>query len=293
MNNKILVTGATGNLGGKTIDFLIEKTPASNIIALVRDMNDERANLLKEKGITLRQGNYDSYDTLVSAFKEVDKLYFVSASDIMNRQSQHENVVNAAIEAGVKHVVYTSVQNSNNTETSAIAYIMAPHLQTENSIKESSMSYTILKHGVYMEMIPVFLGANLLESKQAVFPAAEGRVSFTSRNDMAEVASYILTTEGHSGKTYFLTNTDNYSFSELVSKIGKIKNSDLLYVSPSIDDFKKRLIGFNVPETVANISASFAEAFSLNEMSDVNSDIEKLLNRKPLELNSYLETVYK
>lgn len=87
MSAKILVTGATGNFGKTTIDFLLEKgIAASNISALVRD--ETKAEELKTKGITIKVGDYNNYDSLVTAFQGADKLLLVSGTDLENRGKQ-------------------------------------------------------------------------------------------------------------------------------------------------------------------------------------------------------------
>jgi NAD(P)H dehydrogenase (quinone) len=91
----ILVTGATGHFGKSAIDFLLKKGISStNIVALVRD--EEKAAEIKSKGVALRIGDYDNYNSLLNAFIGVEKLLFVSGSDIFNRGAQHQNVVKAA-----------------------------------------------------------------------------------------------------------------------------------------------------------------------------------------------------
>src|SRR5688572_7812207 len=102
----ILITGATGQLGKSTIELLLKKLPANKIAALARDKN--KAAGLKAKGIDVRPGNYDDKASLVAAFQGIDKLFFISGNDVAIRQKQHENVIKAAKEAGIKHIVYTS-----------------------------------------------------------------------------------------------------------------------------------------------------------------------------------------
>lgn len=119
--SKILVTGATGGLGSAVVNFLLEKTAASNIAVLVRD--SAKVEALKEKGVSIVVGDYSDIDSLIAAFQGIDKLYFVSGSDIQHRLLQQENVVKAAVAAGVKHVVYTSFQRKNETATSPIAFV--------------------------------------------------------------------------------------------------------------------------------------------------------------------------
>src|SRR5687768_1781638 len=112
----ILVTGATGHLGKAAAEFLLKKTAPSNIAVLARDA--ARVSDLVSRGVEVRKADYSDYASLLKAFKGVDKLYFVSGTDVINRQQQQANVVKAAIEAGVKHVLYTSFQRKNESGTS-------------------------------------------------------------------------------------------------------------------------------------------------------------------------------
>ena len=101
----ILVTGATGNLGKATINALLNRGISPNeFIALVRD--EDKATELVSKGLQIRIGDYQNFELLIRAFKGVDKLLLVSSSsDISKRYEQHKNVINAAKEAGVGHVI--------------------------------------------------------------------------------------------------------------------------------------------------------------------------------------------
>jgi len=160
--SKILVTGATGGLGSAVVNALLAKTEASNIAVLVRDA--AKVEALKEKGVNILVGDYSDFDSLVAAFQGIDKLYFVSGNDIHNRIPQQENVVKAAVAAGVKHVVYTSFQRKNETATSPIAFVAEGHLKTEEWLKASGLTYTILKHGLYTDLLPMFVGEQVLET---------------------------------------------------------------------------------------------------------------------------------
>ncbi len=286
----ILVTGATGSLGGAVVNFLLKRTDAANISVLVRD--EAKAADLKTKGVTLLEGDYNDYQSLVKAFKGIDKLYFVSSSDIENRNSQHKNVVDAVKEAGVKHVFYTSFVRKNETETSPIAMIADSHLKTEQWLEASGVDYTILKHTIYTDMIPIFLGDKLLETGVAYFPAGDGKVGFASRNDMAEVASVLLTTEGHENKVYDITNAETVTFQDITNYISQITGKDIQYVLPNADEYIETLTNAGVPAGYIDMFAGFAEAFKQNELDAVNNTIETLLGRKPETVAEYLKGVY-
>jgi NAD(P)H dehydrogenase (quinone) len=203
----ILITGATGNFGKATIDFLLEKgARLGSIAALVRDR--KKAVDLLSKGIIVMIGDYDNYASLVYAFKGVHKLLLVSGTDLENRGKQHENVIKAAKEAGVKHILYTSYERKNETENSPVAFLAHTHSYTEKVIKESGIPYTIFRNNVYTDMLPFYLGEKVSETG-VVFPAGETPVAFTLRSDMAEATANVLMSEGHENKEYFLSNTEN------------------------------------------------------------------------------------
>ena len=290
--NKILVTGATGNLGHEVINVLLQKTNPANIVALVRDPQNEKALSLKAKGVEIRKGDYNDFSSLVNAFKGIDKLYFISSNDLGDRSPQHKNVVNAAKETSIKHVVYTSFQRRNSTETSPIALIALAHVKTEQWLKEAGLTYTILKHNMYLDMLPMFLGEQLLETGVAYLPAGDGKVAFTLRTDMAELGAVVLTTAGHENKTYNVSNTTAISFGEIASIISNISGKQITYVSPSQEEYTKTLADAGVPAEFVALFASLAEGFKEGEFDETSKEIETLIGREPISVAQFLQQVY-
>ncbi len=123
-------------LGAAVTDFLLEKTNASNISILVRDA--AKAEGFRAKGVTIHVGDYDNSEALLKAFEGVDKVYLVSGL-AHNRGEQHENVINAAKEAGVKQILYTSFQRKTEATDSPIGFISESHLYTEKVLKASGV----------------------------------------------------------------------------------------------------------------------------------------------------------
>lgn len=288
---KILITGATGLLGSSTIKYLLNKgVEAKNIYALVRDT--KKAENLVEKGINLKIGNYDDYPSLVEAFKEIDKLFFVSGSEIPKRVAQHENIVKAAKEAKVKHIIYTSFQRKNETETSPIVTVAEAHLKTEDLLKNSGINYTIMKNNLYMDIIPMFIG-NVLETGTIYQPAADGKVAFVLRDDIAEVAANILTTTGHKNKEYDITANEAYSYNDIAVMISEITGKTINYISPSVEEYTKILTDAGVPNEIIGMTVGFSLAQAQTELDQTANIFENLLGRKPVSLQEYLKKVYK
>lgn len=287
----ILVTGATGHFGRVAIESLLKKgVSPGDITALARSA--EKAAAIKDKGIKIVYGDYDHYESLVAAFQGIDQLLFVSSNDIGRRVEQQENVIKASQAADVNHIIYTSFERKNETVASPIAAVAEAHLATEKWLKETGLSYTILRNNIYMDFIPVFIGDKVLESGAVYLPAGEGKAGFALRSEMAEAAANILVSDGHGGKAYYFSNTETYSYADVAAVISEITGKEIVYISPSASEYKKTLLDAGVPEVYVGMFASFALAHAAGEFDASGNDLERLLGRRPVSLREYLQTVY-
>ena len=285
----ILITGATGHFGKAAINSLLDKgIPASNITALIRD--ESKAADLQEKGIQIKLGDYHNYDSLNNALKGVDKLLLVSSSDLSERLTQHKNVINAAKENGVKHIVYTSIDIESFT-ASVIPLVSQIHSDTADYLKESGVPYTLLNDTLYADLVPMFAGEKVLETG-IFFPAGDGKTPFVARAEMAEAAAVVLTTEGHENKSYAITAATAYSFTEIAAMLTEISGKDVQYLKPEADAYIAALVNAGVPEGDAAFFAGFGVAIGKGEFDTNRSDLAKLLGRKPMELKEFLKTIY-
>lgn len=288
--NHILITGATGQLGKATIDFLIQKGIAANqISALARSA--EKAADLSAKGIKIKIGDYLDYSSLLAAFNGVEKLFFISGSELGTRVEQHRNAINAAKEAGVKHIIYTSGFRKNETDTSPVAFLIRQHSETEKFIRASGISYTFLLNGLYADVLPGFLGENVFET--GIFlPAGNGKAAFTVRLDIAEAAANILLTTGHENKEYVFTNTENTGLNEIASFLGELSGKQVRYLNPSKAEYLETVMKAGLPQEYAEMIVSFSEAIEQGEFEAEDTDLERLLGRKPTSIFNYLKQVY-
>lgn len=288
--SNILITGATGHLGKATISALLNKgVNAGKVAALVR--NEKKAQDLKEMGIKILVADYEDYNSLVKAFACVDQLLFISGSDVMNRNQQQQNVVKAAVEAKIKHVIYTSALNRLPIEQSAISFVSQAHVKTEKWLAESGLNYTILQNSLYADVIPQFIG-DVLNTQTIYLPAAQGKTAFVVRTDIAEAAAAVLTSYGHNGKTYKITNTESYTYQDVADTISDITGKSITYISPTVEDFTTTLENAGLPaETIGGVTA-FALAQANDEFNVTGTDLEVLLNRKPTNLKKYLIDIY-
>jgi NAD(P)H dehydrogenase (quinone) len=280
----ILVTAATGHLGTATLDFLLKKNiPASQLVALVRD--EQKAAGLAAKGIALRKGDYFDPASLKKAFQGIDTLIFISSGDIEHRTNQHRNVVNAAKTAGVKHILYTSVLKSSEN----LKFLPAiDHFHTEKFLKETGIPYTIFRNTFYLEILPTFFGG-ALQSGEWYYAAGNAKANFASRNDMAEALANVAADPApHANKVYEITSSRSYTFQEIAAVAGEAVGKTISYIPVSLDALKEGMKQGGVPEAYIPMYASIAEGINQGDLDLVDESLEKLIQRKPVDLKEYL-----
>jgi NAD(P)H dehydrogenase (quinone) len=284
----ILITGSTGHLGNAVIDSLLKTVSPNTIAAFAR--SEEKAAPLKAKGIQVRIGDYHDQAALAAAMQGVDKVLFISSSDFNDRPGQHRNVVDAAKNAGVKHIFYTGV-TMKNAEHSAIGYLMADHFTTDEYIKSSGLTYTLLQNNLYMEVLPMFLGEKVMETG-VFFPGGTGKTAFVSRLDLAEATANAITGTGHENKTYQLTAPVAYSFADVAEMLSAQSGKSVAYTDAPAEVFENVLQQAGLPEFVIRMSSSFGAAIKNEDFNITNDTLESLLGRKPVDLSEFLKTAF-
>lgn len=208
----IAITGATGQLGQHVIENLLKTTPASRLVAIVR--NPKKAAPLSQRGIAVRLADYANEAALTTALQGVDKLLLISSSEVGQRTAQHRNVIQAAITAKVKFIAYTSLLHADKSPLA----LADEHIETEKMLAESGIPHTLLRNGWYTENYLASVPAAL---KHGVFigAAGEGKIASAMRADYAAAAARVISEEGHAGNVYELAGDDAWTLSQLVDEL--------------------------------------------------------------------------
>ncbi|WP_338874916.1 SDR family oxidoreductase [Spirosoma sp. SC4-14] len=282
----ILVTGATGGLGHQTIDFLLKTTPATKIAALVRNLS--KATDLMKQGIDVRQADYVDYPALVQAFQGIEKVLLVSAVAFTDRMRQHRNVIDAAVQAGVKHLFYTSIQRSTDF---VMPEVTESDLATEAYLKASGLVYTILKNGYYFEGLGYLIG-NEVPDTEIRFPAGDGKIAFVKRTELAAATASLLTSEGHDNQEYTLSGSEAYSFADIAREFSSLAGRPIAYQNSELAPYIAQKVAAGFPEVVATFLAQWGAAAKAGMLAGTSDTLERLLGRKPTSLREYLQTTY-
>ena len=268
----IVITGATGQLGRLVIKFLLERIPASEIIAAVRD--PEKAKDLAGLGVEVRQADYNVPSTLAAAFKGAEKLLLISSSEIGSRVSQHLAVIEAAKQADVKLIAYTSILKA---DTSPLA-LASEHLETEQALKTSGVPFVVLRNGWYTENYAASIQPAITHSA-FIGSAADGKIASAAREDYALAAATVLLSPVESGTIYELAGDDVYTLTEFANEIARQSGKAVSYVNLPQADFAAALEGAGLPKPFAALLADSDIGASKGGLFDDSHQLKNLIGR--------------
>ena len=292
---KTLITGATGSLGQLLVNALKSKTEVSNIAVLVRDTEKDIVKEYQSQGLDIRVSDYENLDKLTAAFEGIEQVFLISGNDLGARLQQHKNVVEAAKAANVKHVFYTSSVRKTESKDAPLDPVISGHAQTEEAILNSGLDYTILRHNLYSEVVPMFIGdkEQLLKTKSVYLPTENGKVAFVPRKDFAEAEANILVSpEDYTNKIYEFNGSEQVSFEEISEILTDVLGEKIAYVSPKVDEFESQMKAAGLPDPIVGMLSMFSQGVANGEFNFEKTDIEKALGRKTQTLKEFLGEVY-
>jgi NAD(P)H dehydrogenase (quinone) len=285
--SKLLVTGATGKLGGQVVEFLLRRVPVGNIVALARDPG--KLTSFAEKGVDIRVGNHFEPDSLERAFSGVKKLLLVSAPAFTDAVTQHANVIEAAKRAGVRHLHYISLQRVAGS-TVEIPQVTQWERETEALLQASGLAVTILRNTMYFDTLP--FGKDVTEVGIRA-PAGHGLAALASRRDLAEGAAAVLFGDGHEGKIYTLGGSEAVGMADIAVALSEASGREIGYRDVSVAEFVEARIREGFPEPVAAFFAAWFQAIAAGEFSEVTGDLERLIGRIPQTARDFFLSSYR
>lgn len=228
---KIIVTGASGAFGRAAAGLLMERMDPADLILLSRTPG--KLDALAERGAQVRFADFDDPVSLRSAMSGGERMLLISTARVGSRVGQHRNAVEAAVAAGVRHIVYTSLLGVQEPGNPAI--VKLDHRATEEILRASGAAYTFLRDSQYAEAVAgAMVTPALLAGGRKPDNAGDGRVAFVSRDDCVATAVGVLTQDGHANRAYDLTGPELLSIPEAMALAGEIAGRRIV-VEP-VDD---------------------------------------------------------
>lgn len=275
------VTGATGQLGRLVVQGLLETQAPGDIVAIVRD--ETKAADLAERGVRVRVASYDDRPALDAALAGVDKLLLISSAEVGRRIPQHQNVIEAAKSAGVKHLIYTSAPKATTS-----ALILAPeHKATEECLAGSGLTYTVLRNNWYTENY-VRTVQTAKETRTIVAAVGDGRVASATRADYAAAAVAVLLGEGHENKVYELAGDHAWDYNELAEAVSEIVGKPVEYKPVDGQTLIDTMMAAGGERPGAEFAAALDANIAAGLLSETTGDLSALLGRPTTSLKEGL-----
>jgi len=287
--SKILVTGASGDLGRKTVLHLLERRPASELVGLARDPS--KAADLTAKGVEIRQGDYLEPSSLSQAFKGVERLMLTSTHAFTDRKTAQANVIDAAVNAGVRHLVSMSIIRKPGS-TYTMPEITDEDKFTEQKLAKSGLDYTVAYHPPFIDYLGFSVGMKAQETGVNIPVPGYGKFAPASRYDLAAAHAAILTGKGHEGKSYQLYGDPAVSFRDVAAIISKLSGEPVAYNHISDEAFIELVKAAGVPDFVSEFAIRWIKGMDAGEWAPLGSDLQKLLGRKPTSTEETMRTTY-
>ncbi len=273
----LALTGVTGALGGRVSALLGEQGVEARLLA-----RDPARVAPVEGGIPVRFTGYADRDSCLAALHGIETLLMVSGSESADRLDQHRAFVDAAAEAGVQHVVYTSFVGASPTCTFTLG---RDHGATEEHLRASGMATTFLRDSFYLDVLPLFAG----EEGVLRGPAGQGRVAAVAREDVARVAAAVLADPGaHAGATYDLTGPEAITMAEAAAVIGRAQGREVRFEDETVEEAYASRRAWDAPAWQYDAWVSTYTAIAAGELEAVSGDVERLTGRAPLDLAAVL-----
>jgi NAD(P)H dehydrogenase (quinone) len=280
----LLVTGAAGNLGRRVIELLLE-AKAGPIVATTRA--PEKLADFAKRGVEVRQADFNKPESLTRAFAGVERLLLISTGDLFPaglRLRQHRAAVKAAVDAGVKHVLYTSGPAPHPTPADSL---INDHYWTEQALAASPLEWTILRHHIYTDMLlgtlPTALKFGVLSAS-----AGDGGNAYVTREDCARADAAALAS-GWSGRRILdITGPAPVTQTELASIASELSGRPLRYNATSRDEQQKILAGAGLPPFLIDALLAFDQAVAEGYHAIRSPAFQQLTGRKATSVREFL-----
>ena len=277
----IVLTGVTGKLGSLIAEHLLRRVSGDQVAASTRDVS--KAQAFAARGVRVRHGDYADRASLKEAFEGASQLLLISSNAAASGGdplAQHRAAIDAAQEAGVRRIVYTSHMGASR---SSAFPPMHSHAATEAMLADSGLAWTALRNGFYASTVPTLVGDAAISG--VIAAPADGKVSWTTHADLAAAAAAVLLDEGRfDGPTPPLTAGQALDLDDVAALLSRQAGRQIKRHVISDADHATGLRARNVPDAAIAMSLALFRAARAGEFSKADPTLASLIGKLPATL---------
>lgn len=278
MQAPILVTGASGNVGGEIVRLL----SAGGFAVRAADRRVAKQSAEPARGVEAVAFDFSRPETFTPAFAGVERMFLMRPPAISNVRRFIFPAIDAAKQAGVKHIVFLSLIGVEKNR-------IVPHYKIEQHILASGLDYTFLRASFFMQNLNTTHRREIRERSEIFVPAGRGKTSFIDVRDIAAVAALALTEAGHAGQAYDLTGGEALDYDQVARLFSQALGRTIIYRRPSLLQFLRRQRESGVPSSMALVMAGIYTTARLGLAGRLAEDTRRLLGRAPIRLKDYID----
>lgn len=277
------LTGANGHLGRLVVQNLLEHVPANQILATTRD--PEKLADFAGQGVVVRHADLNDPATLAAAFEGATRLLIISTDTLDNhRADQHRAAINAAVQAGVQHLVYTSAPNP---DPNAPSPILSTHAETEADLRASGLSYTALRNNIYNNELASTVGLLVGDGKLHTL-SGDGKPVWVSREDCARTAAAALYNENTPTGPVNVTGPEALGMPELADRLSKLQGQEIVPQVLTEDEMVAYLGTKGFAPEAAGRFLGILQWLTKGDFGPVSDSVEKITGQKPAPVDTVL-----
>jgi len=274
----ILVTGATGNVGGPLARLLHEQ--GQPVRAAVS--SPKSVARLPDPAIPWAVLDMNDPQTYPAAFAGVERLFLLRPPQISDVDRSIKPVIDYATANGVRHIVFLSLLGAEKNK-------VVPHAEIEALLQAGPVPYTLLRAGFFMQNLSTTHRLDIVEYSDVFVPAGKGKTAFVDTRDLAAVAALALTQAGHENKAYPLTGCETLDYYEVAAILSDVLYRPITYSNPSLLRFARRMKERGEAWPYIAVMAAIYTTTRFGMAAAVHPDLETLLGRPPIRFRQFAE----
>ncbi len=283
MSKKILITGATGNIGTEVVQSLCALGPNSEIIAAVRNIDNAKDKLSKYPNLTFRKFDFEDRNSFNLAFNYIDTLFLLRPPHISEVDKYFRPLLQSAQENDIKNIVFLSVQGAEKSK-------VIPHNKIEKLIESHGFNYIFVRPSYFMQNLTTTLLPEILNSRTITLPSGKAKFNWIDTKNIGEAAArLIISFEKYKNNEYEITGVENKSFPEVIELMTNIIGIKFSYrsVNPICFYLKKRKEGVDSGFAVVMTILHFLPRFQ--KEPEISNNYKLLTSKEPTTLEEFIE----
>jgi NAD(P)H dehydrogenase (quinone) len=294
----LIVTGASGHFGQAALEGLLKQVPARELILVSRDPG--KLARYAQRGAQVRRGDFDDPASLAAAFVGGEKMLMISAMRVGKRIRPHTNAVEAAVNAGVKHIVYTSTIGADPDNPSLA---VNDHRATEEVLRKSGIAWTALRNSQYTDALIEVAAPLAIANGKWVASAAEGKIAPVVRQDCVDCAVAVMAGSGHENTVYNITGPELLSYRDISRIVAEVSGKRIDYV-PVADEVMYAIFdGLGIPREplddhvvggvpwCSDDMVSYERSIREGRFNVISDHVQKLAGHAPTSVRTFAQVL--